>query len=51
MTFSRSGQRLQALDGVTGAMRVWSWTDAGKLKQIAMVKPAGEAALQIESHD
>jgi methylamine dehydrogenase heavy chain len=51
MTFSRSGQRLQALDGVTGALRVWAWADGKRMKTIAMVKPAGEAALQLESHD
>lgn len=51
MTFSRSGQRLQALDGVTGALRVWQWADGKRMKQLAMVKPAGEAALQLESHD
>ncbi len=51
MTFSKSGRRLQALDGLTGAMRVWEWADGGKLKLIATVTPAGEAALQLESHD
>jgi methylamine dehydrogenase heavy chain len=28
LTFSKSGQRLQALDGVTGALRVWDWPTA-----------------------
>lgn len=51
LTFSRSGRRLHALDGVTGALRVWDWSDGGKLKLVATVKPAGEAALQLESHD
>jgi methylamine dehydrogenase heavy chain len=51
LTFSRSGQRLQALDGVTGALRVWDWAGGGKLKLVSTVKPAGEAALQLESHD
>jgi methylamine dehydrogenase heavy chain len=51
LTFSRSGKRLQALDGMTGALNVWQWSDGGRLKQIAQVKPAGEAALQLESHD
>jgi methylamine dehydrogenase heavy chain len=51
MTFSRSGQRLQALDGVSGALRVWQWNDGRKMKTLATVKPAGEAALQLESHD
>jgi methylamine dehydrogenase heavy chain len=51
MTFSKSGKRLQALDGLTGAMRVWDWQGGGKLKLVSTVKPAGEAALQLESHD
>lgn len=51
LAFSRSGQRLQALDGVTGALRVWDWSDGGKLKLVATVKPAGESATQLETHD
>lgn len=51
LTFSKSGKRLQALDGLTGAMRVWDWQGSGKLKLVSTVKPAGEAALQLESHD
>jgi methylamine dehydrogenase heavy chain len=51
LTFSKSGKRLQALDGVTGALRVWDWQGSGKLKAVSVVKPAGEAALQLESHD
>jgi methylamine dehydrogenase heavy chain len=51
LTFSRSGQRLQALDGVSGALRVWDWADSGKLKLVATAKRAGDAALHIESHD
>ncbi len=51
LTFSKSGKRLQALDGVTGALRVWDWADGGKLKLVSTVKPAGEAAVQLESHD
>ena len=51
MTFSKSGKRLQALDGLTGALRVWDWQGSGKLKLVATIKPAGEAALQLESHD
>jgi methylamine dehydrogenase heavy chain len=51
MTFSKSGKRLQALDGLTGALRVWDWQGGGKLKLVATIKPAGEAALQLESHD
>lgn len=51
LTFSRSGKRLQALDGTSGALRVWDWSDSGRLKPVATVKMAGEAALQLESHD
>jgi methylamine dehydrogenase heavy chain len=51
LTFSRSGQRLQALDGMTGAMRTWQWSGDGKLKPLATVEKAGEAALHLESHD
>jgi methylamine dehydrogenase heavy chain len=51
LAFSKSGNRLQALDGVTGALRVWDWTGGGKLKAVSVVKPAGEAALHLESHD
>lgn len=51
LTFSKSGNRLQALDGVTSALRVWDWQDSGKLKLVSMVKPAGQAALHLESHD
>lgn len=51
LTFSKSGQRLQALDGLTGALRVWDWRDGGRLKLVSTVKAAGEAALQLESHD
>lgn len=51
LTFSKSGNRLQALDGVTGSLRVWDWTGGGKLKTVSTVKPAGQAALHLESHD
>lgn len=51
LTFSKSGQRLQALDGVAGALNVWDWVGGGKLKKVSTVKPAGQAALQLESHD
>jgi len=51
MTFSKSGKRLHAIDGITGALRVWDWQGGGKLKLVSTVKPAGEAALQVESHD
>lgn len=51
ITFSRNGDRLHALDGMTGAMRVWRWADGKPLRQLAIVAPAGAAALQLESHD
>lgn len=54
LAFARASKRLQALDGETGAMNVWSFNDAGKaptLKLVANVKRAGEAALHIESGD
>ena len=51
ITFSRNGERLHALDGMTGAMRVWRWADGKPLRQMAFVKSAGAAALQLESHD
>lgn len=51
LTLSRNGQRLQALDGVTGAMRVWQWSGAAALKPLASVKHAGDASMQLESHD
>lgn len=52
MTFSRNGQRLQALDGMTGALNVWAW-DAAKpqLKLLTKVAKAGETSTQLESHD
>ncbi len=51
LTFSRNGQRLQALDGMTAALNVWDWGDGGKLKRVATVRPAGMAALHLETHD
>jgi len=51
LTFSHNGERLQALDGVTGAMNVWRWQGQGKLTALTSVAKAGEAALHIESHD
>jgi methylamine dehydrogenase heavy chain len=51
LTFSHNGERLQALDGVTGAMNVWRWKGPGQLKPLTSVAKAGEAALHIESHD
>lgn len=51
LTFSRNGERLHALDGITGALHVWQWTGAGKLKPLVSVAKAGEASLHLESHD
>ncbi len=51
LTFSRNGERLQALDGMTGAMNVWRWQGRGKLTPLTSVAKAGEAALHLESHD
>lgn len=51
LTFSHNGERLQALDGMTGAMNVWRWQGQGQLKPLTSVAKAGEAALHIESHD
>lgn len=51
LTFSRNGQRLQALDGMTAALNVWDWGDGGKLKPVATIRPAGMAALHLETHD
>lgn len=50
ITFSRNGQRLQALDGMTGAMNIWAW-NAGKPKLTKTVARAGEASLHLETHD
>jgi methylamine dehydrogenase heavy chain len=51
LTFSRNGERLHALDAVTGAMNVWRWRGAGKLQPLVTVAKAGEASLHLESHD
>ena len=51
LTFSKSGQRLQALDAVSSALRVWDWQDTGKLKVASVIKPSGHSALHLESHD
>ncbi|MBL8312127.1 MAG: amine dehydrogenase [Rubrivivax sp.] len=50
LTFSRNGQRLQALDGDKGALHSWAWND-GRPKKLAYVPGAGEASLHLESHD
>lgn len=51
LTFSRNGERLQALDGMTGAMQVWQWNGQGRLKPLTKVAKAGEASMHLESHD
>lgn len=51
ITFSKSGKRVQALNGLTGAMRVWDWQGPGRMTLVSTVKTAGQAALQLESHD
>ena len=51
LTFSKSGARLHGLDGMTGALNVWQWSAARTLKPSLRVARAGEAALQLESHD
>ena len=51
LVFSRNGQRLHALDGLTGAMNVWQVNAQGKLKSSLHVASVGAASLQIETHD
>ncbi len=51
LTFSRSGQRLHALDGETGALRIWQWGERGALKPLTVVKRAGDFVMHLESHD
>lgn len=51
LTFSKNGQRLQALNGETGAMQVWRWDAKGKMKLMSSVKRAGETSILLESHD
>lgn len=51
LTFSKTGQRLQALNGETGAMQVWRWDAGGKMKPLSSVKRAGETSIHLESHD
>lgn len=51
LTFSHNGERLHALDAVTGAMNVWRWNDNGRLQPLVSVAKAGEASLHLESHD
>ena len=51
LTFSRNGERLHALDAMTGAMNVWRWNGTGRLQPLVTVAKAGEASLHLESHD
>lgn len=51
LTFSRHGQRLQALDGMTGALNTWRVDAQGRLKAGVTVAKAGEASLHLESND
>jgi methylamine dehydrogenase heavy chain len=51
LTFSRNGQRLHTINGETGAMNIWKWSEKGPLKKVSTVKRAGDAVLHIESHD
>jgi len=51
ITFSRNGERLHALDGMTGALHVWRWGGAGRISPLASVAKAGEASLHLETHD
>jgi len=50
VAFSRSGQRLHALNGETGALVIWQWA-GGVLKPLTTIQRAGESALQVESQD
>lgn len=53
LTFSRTGARLQALDGVAAALNVWDWDDAARqpMTFVGTTKPVGMASVQLESHD
>ena len=50
VAFSRSGERLHALDADKGALHSWAFKD-GRIRKLAYVSGAGEAAMQVESHD
>ena len=52
LTLSRNGQRLHALDGMTGALRIWDWNPARPAlgRAVTVAKP-GETSMQIETHD
>jgi methylamine dehydrogenase heavy chain len=51
LTFSHNGQRLHTVNGETGAMQIWQWSERGPGKKITIIKHAGDAVLHIESHD
>ena len=51
LTISHDGQRLQALDGEHGGMTVWNFGPHGIGKPISTVARAGEASMQLETHD
>jgi methylamine dehydrogenase heavy chain len=51
LTFSRNGERLHALDGMTGGMNVWRVVANSGLKPLVSVVRVGEAALHLESND
>lgn len=50
LNFSGNGERLHALDAEKGAFHSWAF-NAGKIRKLAYVPGAGEAASLIESHD
>ena len=51
LTLSRNGQRLQVLNGETGALNLWRWQGAARPVLLSSVKHAGDASMQVESHD
>ncbi|MBI3368252.1 MAG: amine dehydrogenase [Burkholderiales bacterium] len=51
LSFSRNGQRLHALNGETGELVVWQWSDNGSLGPMTTIRRAGESAIQVESQD
>ena len=51
LTFSHDGQRLHALDGETGALRMARWQGPQHLSWTTVVKRAGESSMHMESHD
>lgn len=51
LTFSRDGQRLHALDGETGALRMGRWLGPSRVAWTTVVQRAGESSMHLESHD